>query len=126
MRKCQFIKTNNKRCNANAIKEDGYCFWHSEKTREQRGVAVMTGGKSPKRNYENEEVSLRSTNDVIELIEKTVNELRRNKTSTRIANAIGYLAGISLKAIEQSDLEKRLEVVEYALKIKRQDNRSNR
>lgn len=119
MNNCKFIKENKEQCRANAIQEDEYCFWHSKKMAEQRNEAVMKGGNSPKRNYDNEEITLRTTADIVELIERTVNELRRNRTSTRIANAVGYLAGISLKAIEQSDLEKRLEVIEYALKVRK-------
>lgn len=119
MNKCKYIKDNREKCNANAINEDEYCFWHSKKMAEKRTEAVKNGGNSPKRHYENEEISLRTTADVVELIERTINELRRNRTSTRIANAIGYLAGISLKAIEQSDLERRMEVIEYAIKIRK-------
>ena len=119
MKKCNYIKTNNEKCNSYPIAGDEHCFFHSEKTVEQRKQAVLAGGQSLKRNYENDEVTLRSTIDIVELIEKTINELRKNKTSTRIANTVGYLAGISLKAIEQSDIEKRMEVIEYALKVKK-------
>lgn len=101
MSKCKFIKSDKTRCNAEAIKQDDYCFWHSEKTREKRGKAVIEGGLSPKRNYGREdEIKIAKASDVLQLIEQTINDLRRNKTSTRIANATGYLAGIALKVIE--------------------------
>jgi hypothetical protein len=122
MKKCKYIKTNKEQCKANAIENDDYCFWHSEKAKDVRKVALQKGGESPKRNYENSPVTLKTTNDVLELLEKTVNELRQNKSSTRIANAIGYLSGIMLKAIEQNSFEKRLEVIEYALKIRKENN----
>jgi len=123
MSKCKFIKTDKTRCNAEAIKGDDYCFWHSKKTEEKRERAISEGGLSPKRNYGREdEIQIKNTDDVLTLLEQTINDLRGNKTSTRIANAIGYLAGIALKVIEKGDLEKRLEVIEYALEIKKQNS----
>ena len=119
MNKCKFIKSDKIQCKANAIQGDSFCFWHSEKVKEQRQEAVTTGGNSPKRSYGNdEEIKINNTKDVLTLIEQTINDLRKNRTSTRVANAIGYLSGIALKTIEQGDIEKRLEEVEYALKIK--------
>lgn len=120
MKKCKYIKPNKEQCNANAIADDDYCFWHSDKAKEKRLLAIQKGGMCPKRNYENEPVSLKDVNDVLKIIEKTINELRQNKTNAKIANAVGYLSGIALRALEQSALEKRLEVIEYALKIKKQ------
>lgn len=118
--KCQFIKSDDTQCKANTVQDDSYCFWHSEKMEEKRTEAVKNGGNSPKRTYGNDEtITLQNTSDVVLLMEQTVNDLRGNRTNARIANAIGYLAGISLKAFEQGDLAKRLEVIEYALKIKK-------
>lgn len=119
MSKCQFIKPDKVQCKANAIKGDVYCFWHSEQMKEQRDQAIMEGGLSPKRSYgKSEAISISNTQDVLSLIVETINDLRCNKVSTRNANAIGYLASVALKTIEQGDLEKRLQEVEYALKIK--------
>ncbi|KKR56127.1 MAG: hypothetical protein UT93_C0004G0005 [Candidatus Woesebacteria bacterium GW2011_GWF1_40_24] len=123
MSKCQFIKSDKTRCKAEAIDEDVFCFWHSENTKAKREIALSEGGQSPKRNYGREdEISITNTKDVLKLIEQTINDLRGNKTSTRIANAIGYLAGVALKTIEQGEIQKRLEVLEYALKIRKQNN----
>src|SRR3989344_4383673 len=123
MNQCNFIKTDKKRCKAKAIQADSFGFWHSEKMREKRTQAVHDGGKSPKRSYgRDDEIAISNTQDVLKLIEQTINDLRRNKTSTKLATAIGYLSGIALKTIEQSDLAKRLEVLEYALKIKSKHN----
>ena len=119
MSKCQFIKSDKSQCKANAIKDDKCCFWHSMEMKEQRSKAVMDGGLSLKRSYGRTDViSITNTQDVLKLVVETINDLRCNKVSTRNANAIGYLAGVALKTIEQGDLEKRLQEVEYALKIK--------
>lgn len=113
-----FVKPNKEGCRANATK-DGFCFWHSKQTEQQRDQAVMDGGHSPKRSYGREdEITINSTQDVLRLITETINDLRQNNASTRMANAIGYLAGIALKSIDQGDLERRLSELEYAIKVK--------
>lgn len=121
MSNCTFIRPNKTQCKAKAVQGDEFCFWHSEKMREKRTQAVHDGGNSPKRSYgRNDVVTIANTQDVLKLIEQTINDLRGNKTSTKLATAIGYLSGIALKTIEQGDIEKRLEVIEYALKLKKQ------
>lgn len=100
---CKFIKSDNSRCKASAVKTDEYCFWHSEKMKGKREKALKEGGLSPKRNYgRGEVVKLGTTEDVLKLMEQTINDLRTNRTSTRIANSIGYLSGIALKVITPS------------------------
>lgn len=121
MNNCKFIKSDETTCKAKPVEGDTYCFWHSKKMKQKREQAIADGGMSPKRSYgRDDQISIESTNDVLKLIEQTINDLRGNKVSTRNANAIGYLAGIALKTLEQGDLEKRLEVIEYALKVKKQ------
>lgn len=123
MSKCQYVKPDDSQCKANSVRGDEFCFWHSEQMKNQRNQAVMDGGLSPKRNYgRDDEISISNTQDVMKLIVETINDLRGNKVSTRNANAIGYLASVALKTIEQGVLEKRLEEVEYALKIKSRHN----
>lgn len=116
---CKFIKPDGERCGCNRLKGEEHCFFHSIKSELLRREASLRGGESPKRSYGNyNPVDIQSTADVLNLITETVNDLRQNKTSVRTANAVGYLAGIALKAIEQSELARRLEEVEYVLKIK--------
>lgn len=121
MNKCQFIKSDKKQCAAFALKEGKYCYFHSQEMVEERQKAVKRGGDSPKRSYVvDDEIKLDTPNKVRELMERTIRNMNQNKISVNMANATGYLSGITLKAIEQGDLSKRLEVIEYALKIKTQ------
>jgi hypothetical protein len=114
------MKSNKTKCKANAVQGDSYCFWHSTKMKSKREQAVIEGGNSPKRSYgRDDEIKIANTRDVLLLIEQTVNDIRQNKISTRTANAVGYLAGIALKAIQQDDFDKRLAVIEYALSIRK-------
>jgi len=117
--RCRFIKPDRQQCGCNRLKGDEFCYFHSVKDELSRREAALRGGLSPKRSYGNDiPVRIESTNDVLNLITETINDLRQNRASTRLANAVGYLAGIALKAIEQNELTRRLEEVEYVLKIK--------
>lgn len=116
---CKYIKPDNQRCGCYRLKGDDYCYFHSVKAELLRKESVLQGGQSPKRSYgNNNPVLIDSTRDVLNLVAETITDLRQNRASTRLANAIGYLAGVALKAIEQDELAKRLEEVEYVLKIK--------
>jgi hypothetical protein len=122
MKKCQFIKPDKTKCGGFAVKGDKYCFFHSQKYKKLRRKAIIKGGKSLKRNYGRiDNIIIACSSDILRLLEQTINDLRQGKTSVRIANAIGYLSGIAFRAIEQYDLSKRLEIIEYALKIRKKD-----
>src|ERR1035441_2639599 len=59
-------------------------------------------------------VALRGVGEVSELLEETINRVRQGPFDLRAANAIGVLAGILLKALDQR-LEKRLAHLETVL-----------
>jgi hypothetical protein len=40
------------------------------------------------------------------MLEETINNLRQGKTDLRVSNAIGFLSGILLKALEKGPLER--------------------
>jgi ribosome modulation factor len=61
---------------------------------------------------------LRTARDVLALIEEQVNAVRDEPEAGTLekARAVGYLAGIALKAVEVADLSARVEAVERILK----------
>lgn len=62
-------------------------------------------------------VRVKTAADVLALLETTINEVREAEADVLAkARCIGYLAGVTLKAIESSDLEGRLTDIEEALK----------
>ena len=54
---------------------------------------------------------LKSMGDVGELLEETINRVRQGPFDLRAANAIGFLAGVLLKALDQR-IEERLALLE--------------
>ncbi|KKQ35288.1 MAG: hypothetical protein US50_C0019G0010 [Candidatus Nomurabacteria bacterium GW2011_GWB1_37_5] len=116
MSQCQFIKQNNEKCEANAMTDKGYCFTHNPETKGAKQLAVIKGGKSPKKNYNPlSPIEISDSRSVVNLLATTINEVRQGKADLRVANCIGYLAGHLIKALEVSELEGRLETVEKVI-----------
>jgi hypothetical protein len=64
---------------------------------------------------------LKTAADVLALLEEQVAAVRGDETLATVerARTVGYLAGISLKAIEAGDLAARIEGLEAALKLRK-------
>ena len=58
---------------------------------------------------------LRNASEVVALLGETINQVRRGELDLRVCNAIGYLSGILLSAIEKSSYEDRLAALEAAV-----------
>ena len=61
---------------------------------------------------------LRTARDVLALLEEQITAIRTETQAGTLekARAVGYLAGIALKAVEVADLSARVEAVERVLK----------
>jgi hypothetical protein len=113
--KCKYRK-GNRRCKNYALTGDEYCFFHSLRKAKDRAQAQRKGGKralaGKKLVLKESDIQIKHTSDVVKLLNETINQVRTGKIEVKIANAVGYLSGICLKALEQGDIEKRLEVLE--------------
>ena len=89
--------------------------------REYKRTARSGGGPTPGQTRVPIPFRLKTAADVLALLEEQVGAVRADETLTTVerARTIGYLAGISLKAIETGDLAARLESVESVLKGRR-------
>ena len=124
---CKFTKSNKKQCNANAMKSNEFCFTHNPNTKEAKKEAVVRGGKSPKKNYNPlPPVEIEDSGGVAKLLAKTMNEVRAGEIDLRVANCLGYLSGHLLKALEASDLEKRVEEIENKLEERNKQKEGDR
>jgi hypothetical protein len=114
-KKCKYRK-GNKHCRNYALTGDDYCFFHSPRKAKERAEAQRKGGKKAlgekKRILTESNIQIQSTADIITLLNVTINQVRTGEIEVKIANAVGYLSGICLKALEQGDIEKRLEALE--------------
>lgn len=117
--KCDFIKDNGEQCKANAMIDSGYCYLHNpEIAEETKKLNQIKGGENRGLTVTKplKEVEVTSGHDIFTLLNTTIKEVRAGEIDAKVANTIGYLAGVMIKAYEASVLEKRLIDLEDALK----------
>lgn len=64
------------------------------------------------------DTEMQNCQDVLALISDTINQVRTGRIDPSVANSIGYLANISIRVFEQSDLEARIEKLERLIKTR--------
>lgn len=106
-------------CNAWAT-GDGYCFAHSPNLADKRAVARQAGGlvgKSPadRIKVDLKPMKLDSLDDIKHLLAETINLVRTGEIDIKVAHCIGNLSHYLRKTIEVSDLEQRLQTIEYKI-----------
>jgi hypothetical protein len=117
-RECRFTKPGGDRCQANAMLGSNFCFFHCPTVAAKRADARRAGGRKNKAAALPEDAAecpLESAGDVVVLLADTINQTRRGRLDPRVGNAIGYLSGILLKALETGDHERRLSDLESAV-----------
>lgn len=112
-------------CKATAQAGSDFCFFHDPTKTKERQASKVKGGKSGKlatlaavKPWRGQEVAVLQSPDVEELVAllaDTIDDVRIGAIDPRIANSVGYLAGIILKAKEYDALNERLAAIEEAL-----------
>jgi len=115
-RRCRHQPENGKQCKANAQTGTPYCFFHDPALDEERAAARRAGGIARSQKVllpaDLPIKPLRTASEVVELLGDTINQVRRGELDLRVSNAVGYLSGILLSAIEKSSYEERLAALE--------------
>ena len=115
-RRCAHVHTSGKSCGGFAVAGSAHCFAHDPGLAAKRDEARRRGGQAGRGvTLAESSLPVRSVSDVVALVELTVNDVRCGRVDVRVANAVAYLANVAIKAIEQSDLESRLEALESVL-----------
>jgi hypothetical protein len=60
------------------------------------------------------DLPLGTVTDVAAALAQTMNQVRTGKVAVQVGNCLGVLAGVLLKALEGSDLERRIAALEAA------------
>ena len=118
-KKCQFRKEDGKRCGANAQPANGLCVFHdpareSEGRRARRAGGITRSRLATVLPPDTPDHPLGNTTDVSTLLSDSINRLRRGQLDPRVANSMGYLASVLLKALDQR-LEDRLAHLEAVI-----------
>ena len=102
-------------CRAPAV-EGGFCFCHAHP--EKMAELGRQGGMKNRRwkldEGDHTNRPLKTMGEVGELLEETINRVRQGPFDLRAANAIGFLAGVLLKALDQR-IEERLAHLEAVM-----------
>lgn len=113
---CSYIKTDGSQCKAFAISNSNYCFFHVANGAAARFAGSRGGRKAValarKKRLPPGPVNLRCIEDILSLLEGSINEVRKGQVESRVANSVGYLANILIKAIEQGELQRRVQALE--------------
>ena len=114
-------KATNKRgdpCGAYSLLDSDFCFAHCPSKAAARKAARSAGGRARHGRSlgavatGDQGVKLGSVGDVVALLQETVRDVLTLENSIGRARAVGYLAGIAVRALEVSDLEQRIAVLE--------------
>lgn len=104
-------------CKANALKNDKFCFFHSQRPEiiEKQKQARIKAGKSRKKHIDGRKIE--NVSDVLKILSEALNEVRNSPTENVVskARAIGFLANVCLTALEKGTFEERLTKLEKQL-----------
>src|SRR5262244_1654870 len=109
-KKCEFRKKDGGRCDANAQAGKDSCVFHDPAKATEGQRARRAGGLRRSRPAavlprDTADHPLGNTIEVSGLLAETINQVRRGEIDTRVANCMGQLASVMLRALEQGPLE---------------------
>ena len=108
------MKCKKRGCKASALKDDKFCFFHSQKPEiiVKRGLAQSRGGRKYK--IHKEPVAIESFKDIQVILVEALNEIRCSGTENTVAKSrtIAYTCLILANVQDRIDLEKRVEAIE--------------
>ena len=122
-RSCKATKQDGSDCQTAALPGSAFCFFHDPSRAEERRDAQALGGRQNRMKTLNAtaaDVKIENCGDVVALISETINQVRKGVIDPRVANAVGYLANVLVKAFERDELETRIERLEALLKSRSQ------
>ena len=119
---CQGLKLDGSRCQAATLPGRNFCFFHDPTKAEARREAQSLGGRQNRMKTldpAEPDVNVEDCQDVVKLISRTINQVRKGQLDPRVANAVGYLANVLIRAVEQGEMERRLAELEATVKTAR-------
>jgi len=117
-------ETDGKQCEAEAMKDSEFCYWHNPATETERKKASSNGGKVSyydKGLVKVEPIDITANKTtIVYLLADTINRVRRVKPDgsldIRVANCIGFLSSKMIEAQKEIVTAERLDALETKLK----------
>jgi hypothetical protein len=116
---CNATKPDGSNCQAASLSDSGFCYFHDPAQAQKRKAAQAEGGRQQRMktlDVTEPDVNVEDCGDAIALISETINQVRKGKIDPRVANSVGFLANILIKAVERNKLEARIEHLESLVK----------
>jgi hypothetical protein len=123
-RACEALTRKGAACQAPALPGSQWCLHHDPARAVDQLGARSAGGRARhgrtlgERDDAGEHTSVKTTADVVQLLERTINDALRLENSLNRARTVGYLALAALKAHEMNELADRVAALEMALKAR--------
>jgi hypothetical protein len=117
---CSATKQGQSKCQAAATAKSEFCYFHDPSYAEKRRQAQAQGGRQNRmKTLEDSapDVTVKDSGDVITLILETINQVRKGQIDPRVANCVGVLVNILIKAVEQDKFEIRIKQLEALHKV---------
>ena len=119
---CTAKTATGRRCQAAALPAAHFCFFHDPTRAADRHDARVQGGRNGATTTladTDPDIPVTDSQDVVRLLAGTINQVRKGQLDPRVANAVGYLANILLKAVDQGRVEDRLASLEAVVQSHR-------
>jgi len=119
--KCNHTKENGETCEAYAVKDSEFCYFHNpDIDDEEKREAQSNGGKTKALTLKEPlpELALATPDHAVLLIADTISRVRAGTLDIRTANCLGFLSDKLLKAFEVSQLNGRVEIIEQVIQRK--------
>lgn len=114
-RVCKATRAGGGRCRAKPLLNGEFCFWHDpSQVRARKAAGSKGGSKGRIKTLPDDTPDLRADNAdrIVKLLSRTINQTLKGEIDPKVANAVGYLSGVILRAKEQGDLLDRIKEVE--------------
>ena len=98
-----------------------FCSFHDPAAKRDVDAGRVAGGRAratPRATVPAAEgdLAIGSVGDVCTLLAKTINDVRTGRLDPKLANCVGYLSGILVRAFEVGELEERLAMLERSVR----------
>jgi len=121
---CAHQRENGRGCGGYAITDSSFCYAHTPGLENERTEARRRGGQVGKPAALpacTPDVPVRTHDDIVALLEMTINDVRAGRIDPRVANSIGTLASIGRVVIDQANLAVQVQAIEAVLSPTRRE-----
>lgn len=115
---CEAVTPDGSPCQAAALPQSAFCYFHDESKAAERREAQARGGRQNRAKTLDPtapDVKIACCGDLAPLLSRTINQVLKGQLDPRVANTVGYLVSIEMRVFEVRDLEARIDRLEEVI-----------